>query len=619
MTNPLIDSLVAVVAERPEDLPLRVHLAELLIVDGRGPEAVPHLGAVLAADPANEHAAALMRRVLGMPSQPASTGGALSTGAGGTDPGPSLGATPALPRESPHGAPPAPSAPVGPADPADPADPGSSRFAPASSDGAHSEAPASSGGAPTAPVPSDGAHSGAPASSGGVPTADPVRSDGAPSGAPASSGGVPTADPVRSDGAPSGAPAPSEGGHDPVPEEGPTAPQGGAHSPAGPAPGGPAPVDSAPTGTEDSGQPVSGPAPEAPAPQGAREEESTPQGAPEEAPADGGRPGGFDWDSAEEQVGGPAPAFVQGRETELNDGADPGGEDMWDVEASTLTLADVGGMQAVKDRLNMAFLAPLRNPEMRRLYGKSLKGGLMLYGPPGCGKTYIARALAGEMGASFVSITLTDILDQFIGNSEANLHSLFETARAHAPVVLFLDEIDAIGQKRSQASSSGWRGVTNQLLTEMDGIDSGNEGVFILAATNVPWDVDPALRRPGRFDRSVAVLPPDEPARQSILRHHLGSRPVEGIDLAHLARQTNGFTGADLAHLADSAVEYAMMDSMRTGTVRMVTMKDFKRALRQVRPSAGPWFSTARNIVAYGNRDGQYDDLAAYMRANKLL
>ena len=617
MTNPLIDSLVAVVAERPEDLPLRAHLAELLVVDGRGPEAVPHLGAVLAADPANEHAAALMRRALGMPGQPASTGGAPSTGAGGTDPGPSVSATPAIPRDSSHGAPPAPSAPVG---PADPAGPGSSRFAPASSDGAPSEALAPSGGASTAdPVPSDGAPSGAPAPSGGASTADPVPSDGAPSGAPASSGGVPTVDPVPSDGAPSGAPAPSEGGHDPVPEEGPTAPQGAGHSPAGSAPGGPAPVDSAPTATEDSGQPVSGPAPEAPAPQGAREEETAPQDTREEAPADSGRPSRFDWDSAEEQVGGPAPAFVQGREAELNEGTDPGGEDMWDVEASTLTLADVGGMQAVKDRLNMAFLAPLRNPEMRRLYGKSLKGGLMLYGPPGCGKTYIARALAGEMGASFVSITLTDILDQFIGNSEANLHSLFETARAHAPVVLFLDEIDAIGQKRSQASSSGWRGVTNQLLTEMDGIDSGNEGVFILAATNVPWDVDPALRRPGRFDRSVAVLPPDEPARQSILRHHLGSRPVEGIDLAHLARQTNGFTGADLAHLADSAVEYAMMDSMRTGTVRMVTMKDFKRALRQVRPSAGPWFSTARNIVAYGNRDGQYDDLAAYMRANKLL
>lgn len=498
MTNPLIDSLVAVVAERPEDLPLRVHLAELLVADGRGPEAVPHLGAVLAADPANEPAAALMRRALGVPGEPAGTGGA-----------------------------------------ADPVDPGSSRFSPASSDGA-----------------------------------------------------------------PSGAPASSTGGHSPVPEEDSPAPQGAGHSPVGSTPGGPVPVDGSPAGTDDSGQPASEPAP---------------QGSREEAPVDGSRSGGFDWDSAEEQVGGPAPAFVQGGEPELNDGTDGGGDDVWDVEASTVTLADISGMQAVKDRLNMAFLAPLRNPDMRRLYGKSLKGGLMLYGPPGCGKTYIARALAGEMGASFMNITLTDILDQYIGNSEANLHSLFETARAHAPVVLFLDEIDAIGQKRSQATSSGWRGVTNQLLTEMDGIDGTNEGVFILAATNVPWDVDPALRRPGRFDRSVVVLPPDEPARHAILYHHLRSRPVEGIDLAQLARQTDGFTGADLAHLADSAVEYAMMDSMRSGSVRMVTMKDFKNALKQVRPSAGPWFSTARNIVAYGNRDGQYDDLAAYMRAKKLL
>lgn len=239
--------------------------------------------------------------------------------------------------------------------------------------------------------------------------------------------------------------------------------------------------------------------------------------------------------------------------------------------------------------------------------------------PPGCGKTYIARALAGEIGASFINVTLTDILDQFIGNSEANLHSLFVTARRHAPVVLFLDEIDAIGQKRSQSTSAAWRGVTNQLLMEMDGIGADNEGLFILAATNTPWDVDPALRRPGRFDRSVAVLPPDAPARHSILYHYLKDRPMEGIDLGVLVRQTSGFTGADLAHLVDSAAEFAMMDSLRTGTVRMMTMQDFTNALKQVRPSAGPWFASARNIVEYGNRDGQYDDLAAYMKANKLL
>lgn len=459
MTNPLIDSLTAVVSDRPGDVPLRLHLAELLIADGRGADAVPHLGVVLASEPTNERAAALMRSALGVPEAPAQV----------------------------------------------------------------------------------------------APTAEAMA-------------------------APAATPQPAD-------------------TPTAPAPTAPAPQKSAPAS-------------------GSGADEATP--ASSNTPTQGGESQNFDWRSAEEQVGGPAPAFVNGAEPVYNE-APPAAEDVWDVEIATSTLADVGGMQDVKDRLNMAFLAPLRNPELRRLYGKSLKGGLMLYGPPGCGKTYIARALAGEIGASFITVTLTDILDQFIGNSEANLHSLFVTARKHAPVVLFLDEIDAIGQKRSQSTSAAWRGVTNQLLMEMDGIGADNEGLFILAATNTPWDVDPALRRPGRFDRSVAVLPPDAPARHSILYHYLKDRPMEGIDLGVLVRQTNGFTGADLAHLVDSAAEFAMMDSLRTGTVRMMTMQDFANALKQVRPSAGPWFSSARNIVEYGNRDGQYDDLAAYMKANKLL
>lgn len=457
MTNPLIDSLTAVVSDRPGDVPLRLHLAELLIADGRGTDAVPHLGVVLASEPTNERAAALMRSALGVPEAPAQVAPTAEA----------MAAPAATPQPAPSPTAPAPTAPQ--------------KSAPASGSGADEATPASSN-----------------------------------------------------------------------------------------------------------------------------------------TPTQGSEAQNFDWRSAEEQVGGPAPAFVNGAEPVYNE-APPAAEDVWDVEIATSTLADVGGMQDVKDRLNMAFLAPLRNPELRRLYGKSLKGGLMLYGPPGCGKTYIARALAGEIGASFITVTLTDILDQFIGNSEANLHSLFVTARKHAPVVLFLDEIDAIGQKRSQSTSAAWRGVTNQLLMEMDGIGADNEGLFILAATNTPWDVDPALRRPGRFDRSVAVLPPDAPARHSILYHYLKDRPMEGIDLGVLVRQTNGFTGADLAHLVDSAAEFAMMDSLRTGTVRMMTMQDFANALKQVRPSAGPWFSSARNIVEYGNRDGQYDDLAAYMKANKLL
>jgi SpoVK/Ycf46/Vps4 family AAA+-type ATPase len=276
-------------------------------------------------------------------------------------------------------------------------------------------------------------------------------------------------------------------------------------------------------------------------------------------------------------------------------------------------------MKQVKDRLEVSFLMPMRNPELRKAYGKSMRGGLLLYGPPGCGKTYIARAVAGELGAAFLSVALSDVLDMFVGQSERNLHDIFVAARQAAPCVLFLDEIDALGLKRSQNRNSPARNVVNQLLHELDGVGGENEGVFVLAATNHPWDVDEALRRPGRLDRMLAVLPPDLEARESILRHHLMHRPVEGIDLTALARRTDGYTGADLALVAESAAEYAMVDSVRTGEVRLIGMADLDRASREVTPSAGPWLETARTVVEFANRSGEYDDLKTYLRARRLL
>ena len=210
--------------------------------------------------------------------------------------------------------------------------------------------------------------------------------------------------------------------------------------------------------------------------------------------------------------------------------------DAYDAEHAGLTLADVAGMTEVKQRLEAAFLAPMRNPDLRRLYGKSLRGGLLLYGPPGCGKTFIARAVAGELGARFIAVSFADIIDMFVGQSERNIHELFEIARRNAPCVLFLDEVDAIGQKRSQLRHTPMRSAVNQLLLELDDISGNNEGVFLLAATNHPWDVDSALRRPGRFDRTLLVLPPDAAAREGVFRYHLKDRPVAGIDLAKLAR-----------------------------------------------------------------------------------
>ncbi|GGW48231.1 cell division control protein 48 CDC48 [Streptomyces xantholiticus] len=343
---------------------------------------------------------------------------------------------------------------------------------------------------------------------------------------------------------------------------------------------------------------------------------------PDAPPASEVRPAaGFDWRAAENQVGDVVPPRYTEAPLTVDGSGDPGDADAWDVESpGTVRLADVGGMQEVKERLEAAFLAPLRNPELRRLYGKSLRGGLLLYGPPGCGKTFIARAVAGELGASFLSVSVNDVLDMWIGNSERNMHEVFQTARRQAPCVVFLDELDALGGKRSRTQSNGMRTTVNQLLTELDGVDAGaNEGVFVLAATNVPWDVDIALRRPGRLDRTLLVLPPDGPAREAILRYHLRERPIENVDLGKLVKATDGLSGADLAHVCEAAAEHALLDSARTGTVRMIGMKDLLAAARKIAPSTEPWFAAARNVAMYANDGGMYDDLVTYLKKKRKL
>ncbi|OZV77654.1 AAA family ATPase [Micromonospora echinospora] len=434
--DPLIASLTAAVDARPEDLPLRLHLAGLLLDAGRGGEAIAHLGQALTRDPGNTGAQALMQRALGVP--------------------PAGGRTP--------------------------------------------------GGDGTAGV-------------GGAPGGD------------ASTGG--------------GTPAPT----------------------------------------------VSPGAPASPADPLAAYERELADVVPPRFVRSGDEP---------EPVTGDA-------------------DRAYDVETSTVRLADVGGMEAVKERLELAFLGPLRNPELRRMYGKSLRGGLMLYGPPGCGKTFLARAVAGEMGAKFLSLSIVDVLDMWMGNSERNLHELFQAARRNAPCVLFLDEVDALGHKRSKVTSSSMRTVGNQLLAELDGMEGSNEGVFVLAATNTPWDVDAALRRPGRLDRMVLVLPPDVAARRAILEYHLRDRPIAGIDLRKVVAATEDFSGADLAHLCETAAEFAMADSVRRGEVRMIGQGDLDRALKEVRPSTRPWLATARNVAMFANEGGVYDDLVAYLKQRRLL
>src|SRR4051812_8545526 len=326
-------------------------------------------------------------------------------------------------------------------------------------------------------------------------------------------------------------------------------------------------------------------------------------------------------------VGGPPPEepnrwvdATEPEEIEIPEGfteLDP--EGLIETDRPQVTLEDVGGLEEVKARLDAAFLAPLRNPELRAYYGKSLRGGLLLYGPPGCGKTFLARAVAGELGASFFAIGLNDVLDMWLGESERKLHDAFAAARHAAPCVLFLDELDALGQKRSHLRHSGGRNVVNQLLAELDGAQADNEGVFVLAATNHPWDVDTALRRPGRLDRTVLVLPPDRPAREVILRRALRERPIGGVDVARLARRTEGCSGADLVHIVESASEAALQQSIRTGAVHPITQRQLEQAAEGAAPSTTAWFRVAHNYAGYANDARQYDDLLAYTRTPRLL
>ena len=277
-----------------------------------------------------------------------------------------------------------------------------------------------------------------------------------------------------------------------------------------------------------------------------------------------------------------------------------------------ITFADVGGMDEVIERVRMNIIYPFKNPEVFRKFNRAAGGGILMYGPPGCGKTHLARATAGECNATFMSVAITDILSKWIGESERHLHDIFENARAHSPAVLFIDEIDAIGMNRSDAGSYQ-APIVNVLLTEMDGIRARNENLMVLAATNVPWRVDSALRRPGRFDRVLFVPPPDAGARKAILDIHLRGLPLaKGLDVGKLAKGAERYSGADLRAVVERASERAIYQEMRTGKSSDLTQAMLAEALKETKPSTAEWLETARSYATYANKTGLYDDLVAY-------
>lgn len=277
----------------------------------------------------------------------------------------------------------------------------------------------------------------------------------------------------------------------------------------------------------------------------------------------------------------------------------------------------VGGMEGVKEDIRMKILYPMENKELFEAYGKKAGGGVLLYGPPGCGKTLISRATAGEIDARFMSVGLHQILDMWIGKSEEKLHEIFELARRQAPTVLFFDEVDALAADRKDMRTSAGRTLINQFLSEMDSESAENDGVLVLGATNAPWHLDSAFLRPGRFDRLIFVPPPDEPAREEIVKIMADGKPVFGLDPAALAKRLKDFSGADIKAIFDQAIEAALSEAMKSGKIVPVTQKQLIKSAKQVKPSTRKWFESAKNYALYANQSGFYDDVLEYLGIQK--
>lgn len=283
-------------------------------------------------------------------------------------------------------------------------------------------------------------------------------------------------------------------------------------------------------------------------------------------------------------------------------------------ERPDISFADVGGLAALKEEIRMKIVYPLMHPELYEAYGKAPGGELLFFGPPGCGKSLLARATAGEINAEFLPIGIHDVLEAWVGNSERNLHEIFEYARERKPCVLFFDEFDAFAGRRHDLRRSGARQLVNQFLAELDGYDANNHGLLVLAATNAPWDIDPACLRPGRFDRLLFVPPPDLQARAEILQILLRGKPVDDVDYEYLARKTEGFSGADLKGAVDAAIETRIRLALQRQTIVPLTTRDILRFVQQQNPGVNEWFMAARRHARIRRQTPLYQQILRYLK-----
>ena len=286
-----------------------------------------------------------------------------------------------------------------------------------------------------------------------------------------------------------------------------------------------------------------------------------------------------------------------------------------DTERFRVNFADVGGMDALKEEIKLKIIYPLQHGELYKAYGRKTGGGILLYGPPGCGKTLLLRATAGEVGCNYFAIGLHEVFDPYYGSIERNLHQIFETARANTPCVLVFDELDSLAPDRRNVRDTQTRNIVNQFLSELDGLRTDNQRILVLGATNSPWQLDSALRRPGRFDQAIFVPPPDEAARLQIIKLLAKDKPIARLDDQALATATEGFTGADMRWVFDRAAELALADALHAGKTVPIHMDLLLAVVRSHTPSTQDWMEGLKQRLPATSHDPISTEVRKFLQA----